>query len=199
MDPAVIGEILVRGLPQDAEDRLRLALRRHVGERLTEERFTEIRNVAADAGEGVRIQINPDRRKNRLVSVVIFDPESAPKRIAVAAEDQRLLLRCHMKPRAEQPATVQVEVIIGRNGAVLAARAVDGPEHLAEAAIATASRWLYRPRLLNGIPVEVQTTVEVRFVRSKNSRKAKPAIRSAKPLQALSASHSVPGTVSPGS
>ncbi len=61
--------------------------------------------------------------------------------------------------------TVELEAIISKEGNMLSvhprSKAVDrGPIDAATKAVQT---WQYRPRLLNGNPVEVVTTVTVRF------------------------------------
>jgi protein TonB len=40
---------------------------------------------------------------------------------------------------------------------------VSGPPVLQQAAIDAVKQWRYRPYLLNGEPVEVETTIEVEF------------------------------------
>ena len=59
--------------------------------------------------------------------------------------------------------TVTMEGIIGKNGAILALKALTGPKALQGAAIQAVQQWRYRPYLLNGQPVEVATTFNVVF------------------------------------
>jgi len=64
---------------------------------------------------------------------------------------------------------VTLHVIIGKDGAVSQVEAISGhPGHplLVKAAIDAVRQWKYRPTLLNGEPVEVDTTIEVRFTLS---------------------------------
>jgi TonB family protein len=58
---------------------------------------------------------------------------------------------------------VTLSVVISREGAVQEIRVVSGPSLLAQAAIDAVRQWTYRPTLLNGEPVEVETTVNVNF------------------------------------
>jgi len=60
--------------------------------------------------------------------------------------------------------TVVLHAIIGRDGHMHTLRVVSTPDvDLAVAALAAVRTWIYRPYLLNGEPVEVDTTVIVNF------------------------------------
>jgi protein TonB len=59
--------------------------------------------------------------------------------------------------------TVQLQATISREGTIENLRAVSGPPLLQQAAIDAVKQWRYRPYLLNGEPVEVETTVNVEF------------------------------------
>jgi protein TonB len=54
-------------------------------------------------------------------------------------------------------------VVIAKDGTVANIEVAAGPPLLAQAAIDAVRQWVYRPTLLNGVPVEVATTVEVNF------------------------------------
>ncbi|MGA2569083.1 MAG: TonB family protein [Terracidiphilus sp.] len=59
--------------------------------------------------------------------------------------------------------TVVLEATISRNGTIENLRVLSGPPMLQQAARDAVSQWRYRPYLLNGQPVEVETTVSVEF------------------------------------
>lgn len=59
--------------------------------------------------------------------------------------------------------TVILQASISKTGTIENLRVVSGPELLRRAAIDAVSQWRYRPYLLNGDPVEVETTVNVQF------------------------------------
>lgn len=59
--------------------------------------------------------------------------------------------------------TVVLQATISKSGTIENLRVVSGPEMLRRAAINSVSQWRYRPYLLNGQPVEVETTVNVQF------------------------------------
>jgi protein TonB len=59
--------------------------------------------------------------------------------------------------------TVVLQATISKNGAIENLRVLSGPPMLLQAAIDAVKTWRYRPYLLNGQPVEVETTVNVIF------------------------------------
>lgn len=58
---------------------------------------------------------------------------------------------------------VRLEALVGPEGEVKALRVVNGHPLLTQAALEAVRQWTYQPTLLNGKPVEVQTTVDVNF------------------------------------
>jgi TonB family protein len=59
--------------------------------------------------------------------------------------------------------TVRLHIIIGKDGKVLQAEVVSGHPVLAQAALEAVRMREYKPVLLNGVPVEVDTTVDAVF------------------------------------
>lgn len=62
-----------------------------------------------------------------------------------------------------QSGTVVLAATISKDGAISNLRVVSGPAVLQQSAIDAVSQWRYRPYLLNGQPVEVETTINVIF------------------------------------
>jgi len=58
---------------------------------------------------------------------------------------------------------VELQATISRSGTIENLRAASGPAPLLGAAIDAVKQWRYRPYLLNGDPVEVETTIDVDF------------------------------------
>ncbi len=57
--------------------------------------------------------------------------------------------------------------VIGNDGTISRSlNVLDGPPELADAATDAVRQWVYRPTMLNGSPVQVQTTIDVNFVLS---------------------------------
>jgi protein TonB len=59
--------------------------------------------------------------------------------------------------------TVSLAATIAKDGTIANLRVVSGPPVLQQAALDAVSQWRYRPYLLNGQPVDVETTVNVIF------------------------------------
>lgn len=57
--------------------------------------------------------------------------------------------------------TVVTRVIIGKDGHIKSAEAVSGPDLLRPAYVDAVKQWIYKPYLLNGEPVEVETTITI--------------------------------------
>lgn len=64
---------------------------------------------------------------------------------------------------AHQQGTVVLHAIIGRDGTIQQLQAVSGPPLLVRAALEAVQQWRYRPYILNGQPVEVETQITVNF------------------------------------
>jgi TonB family protein len=58
---------------------------------------------------------------------------------------------------------VVLHVIISENGAVEKLQVISGPEQLRTSAIDAVRQWMFEPYLLNGSPVEVETTTTVNY------------------------------------
>lgn len=65
--------------------------------------------------------------------------------------------------RAHVSGTVVLHVIIARDGTVETVDIISGPKELVGAAVDAVKQWRYEPTLLNGRPVEVETTIQVGF------------------------------------
>lgn len=98
------------------------------------------------------------------------DAVLAPRRINVTAGVSAGMLEYSVVPAYPEAAhiahisgTVVLQAIIGKDGKIRDLKAIAGPEALQGAAIQAVQQWRYRPYLLNGQPVEVQTTINVIF------------------------------------
>jgi protein TonB len=59
--------------------------------------------------------------------------------------------------------TVSLAATISRTGTIANLHVVSGPTLLQSAAVGAVSSWRYRPYMLNGQPVDVETTINVVF------------------------------------
>jgi periplasmic protein TonB len=96
------------------------------------------------AAEGALVRVGGNVQQANLVSQVkpVYPPEAKQDRVQ---------------------GTVQLDVIIDREGHVENISVLAGPEPLIQPAVEAVKQWTYRPTLLNGEPVRVETTVSVNF------------------------------------
>lgn len=95
---------------------------------------------------------------------------AAPTQLRVGGNRQAEKLIHRLRPAypAEAKAariqgTVRMAVIVGKDGRVRDIRVVNGHPLLAPAAVDAVRQWQYSSTLLNGVPVEISTVVDVNF------------------------------------
>lgn len=94
----------------------------------------------------------------------------APQKLRVSSGVAAGMIVQQVKPQyptiavqARIQGTVVLQAVIGKDGRVENLRLISGHPMLAPAAIEAVKQWRYRPYLLNGEPVEVDTTINVNF------------------------------------
>jgi len=94
----------------------------------------------------------------------------APKKINISGGVAQGMLLNKTQPTyppiakaARVSGTVVLQAIISKTGTIENLRVVTGPAMLQQSAMDAVKTWRYRPYLLNGDPVEVETTVNVVF------------------------------------
>lgn len=93
-----------------------------------------------------------------------------PQRIRVGGNVQEGLLIHKVTPEyptiartARIQGVVRLSAVIGKDGRVRSLHVISGHPLLVRAALTAVAQWTYKPTLLNGVPVEVETEVDVRF------------------------------------
>ena len=93
-----------------------------------------------------------------------------PKKIAISSGVATGLLVSEVKPiyppiakAARQSGTVVLHALISKTGTIEDLKVVSGNAMLQSAALDAVRQWRYRPYMLNGDPVEVDTTINVVF------------------------------------
>jgi protein TonB len=59
---------------------------------------------------------------------------------------------------------VRLRAIIARDGSIQNLAVVSGPAMLNQAALDAVHQWRYKPTILGGEPVEIETTITVNFI-----------------------------------
>lgn len=118
---------------------------------------------------GVLPPIGPEDQRRWFPNVTLPPPQPRP-RPRVSEGVQQALLVHRVQPgypilarRARLEGTVYLRAIIARDGTVHSLELISGHPILAQAAKEAVLQWRYRPTLLNGEPVEVETHITVVF------------------------------------
>jgi TonB family protein len=137
--------------------------------------------IVVKAGEPARLELRLKVGEVRETMTVAGEAAGAtgastgsrtPRRIAVGGNVQQAMLQNMARPAYPEDCkadhvqgTVLLRAVIGREGDVIGLeqinQLVDG--RLAEAAMLAVKQWKYKPTLLNGEPVQVQTEITVNF------------------------------------
>jgi periplasmic protein TonB len=106
--------------------------------------------------------------------VLAKTPAPTPKRVRVPARVAEANLVYDVAPKyppeaghARIEGTVVLLAVIGKDGTVEDVRVESGLPVLAQAAIEAVKQWRYRPYLLNGEPVEVNSQITINFTLSR--------------------------------
>ncbi len=112
---------------------------------------------------------------NMLRSAVANPTHRVTGPVARPSHIQESLLIRQIKPtyppiakqtRVQGPVTLQA--VISRDGSIQRLRVISGHPLLTGAALDAVQQWRYRPYLLNGEPVEVETQITVNFILNGN-------------------------------
>jgi protein TonB len=97
-------------------------------------------------------------------------PPSTPERIDIGGDVQAALILQQVQPvypplarKARIQGRVKLHAVIGTDGKIKNVSVLSGPPLLVEAAVHAVMQWIYRPTILDGKPVEVNTDILVRF------------------------------------
>ncbi len=184
--PQPISKIFIRGCSEDAQTELRSRIPIHAGGMLSDELLQRTLQAAKEFNARMEILVSQGLRREDFaklppeiqrkvkppacddgVNVTLYDPASLPQRIRVEGSTQESKLIENIAPadprRSGEAGVVTLSLVVGKDGTVVSVNPVTGPELLIDPAVDAVRQWKYQPTLLNGLPVEVLTTVEVSF------------------------------------
>jgi TonB family protein len=102
------------------------------------------------------------------VTVTFDSPDGAPKPEGAIQQAVLISRKDPIYPREAKEAgivgAVALRAKIGKDGRVVSAQALSGPDVLRQAAIEAVEQWRYKPTMLNGEPVDTETTITLNFV-----------------------------------
>lgn len=184
--PQPISRIVFR-CSEQTKTELVAKMQLHEGSMLTNELLQQARDTAKAYNELLAVLVKqslrqeeylksaPEMRRTFLapaidqgVNVVIWDRAIPPQRIRKDGTEHNSRLIEKPMPtyggdEASTPAVVKLAIVIGKDGSILETDPLAGPDSLISPAVDAVKRWKYQPTLLNGRPVEVETTVAVPF------------------------------------
>lgn len=107
---------------------------------------------------------------NRTSAATAPKPSEIPKRLIVSQGVSLGMLQSQVEPvypmiakRARVQGTVTLRAVISAQGTIESLQVIDGHAMLVTAAMDAVKQWRYKPYMLSGQPVEVETTVFVNF------------------------------------
>jgi TonB family protein len=119
---------------------------------------------SATAANGAEVRKEIPKEVQRASTVEPAEIIEVPAAEAEASLLQRVEPEYPAEARQRQmQGAVVLEVRIGRDGTVQDVNLVSGQQALADAAIAAVKQWRFKPRILQGQPVEMQTRVTLNF------------------------------------
>lgn len=96
--------------------------------------------------------------------------QTPPSKIRIGGDVQSAMIISKQPPvypemakAARVQGAVHLAVLIGKDGTVQEVHSLGGPALLIQSAMDAVKNWVYRPTLLNGEPVMVETNVDVNF------------------------------------
>jgi len=97
-------------------------------------------------------------------------PPTAPRRLLISRYDPGMLIHQvtpvypHTALITRTEGAVVLRAIVGKDGTVKDLRVVSGNPFLTAAALDAVRQWQFKPYILNGAPIEIETQVTVNFV-----------------------------------
>ena len=126
----------------------------------------DVGGIASASGQGQSAPAGA----NRSPGVTFYSATVPANRVRVSEGVSQAMVVCKVQPNypadaggAHIQGRVLLSVLIGKDGSVENVRLVSGHPLLAPAAIDAVKQWKYRPYLLNGSPVEVDTQATINF------------------------------------
>jgi len=158
-------------VPPEIKQKLESRIALHLGDRITQTALNELMATLSEVDEHLRAGVFPNKEKTgSAIKIWLDNGSEAPKRIKVGGNVQAANIMQKVNPvyppeaKAERiQGLVRFTVIVGKDGTVQNITLESGDPVLAQAAREAVQKWVYKPTLLNGDPVEVVTQVDVNF------------------------------------
>jgi TonB family protein len=137
---------------------------------------TIIPGIEVAPSRSVLVYVNMSQRPEAMSSGASGEREHRPQRIKVSRKFEAKKLVYGPSPQypplakmAGIQGTVKLDAIIAADGTIKDLRVESGHPLLVKAALDSVKDWRYKPTLLNGDPIEVETTIAINFTLAKES------------------------------
>lgn len=172
---STLDSIGFQGVSPDMKEKVLKEIGLKEGDTISGESQLRIMQGVHKVDEHLRISFFSSPKGTRIqVLLPAASPASLPSQIRVGGNVQQANLieqpRPVYPPAAKQDriqGQVRMQVVIAKDGTVKSLELESGHPLLVESAMDAVKRWVYRPTLLNGQPVEVLTTVDVNYTLTK--------------------------------
>ena len=172
------------GLTEESRTDLLSRLAVHEGENLTAESLRQLVETVRSFDQHLVVTTRPAEGDGVAVYIILSRPLATPapppvEPVAAPATPVRIRVGGNMaathlvfQPRPVYPpeakqariqGVVSLHAIIAKDGTVQNLSVISGDPLLAASALEAVDRWVYRPTLLNGEPVEVETEIDVNY------------------------------------
>jgi TonB family protein len=165
-----ISDIRFNGLSSELQQQVESRLPVHKGDPYTHDTFPSTVAALNSVDHHLNLTVHVDRDGGPVILIVALADPTNPKPLRVGGNVQAQNLITKVTPaypvaakQARIQGKVSLAVLIAKDGTVANIQLIDGDPLLTPSAIEAVWKWVYKPTLLNGEPVEVQTAVDVNY------------------------------------
>jgi TonB family protein len=177
LDGKKVGQIHIIGLPAEASSDLLARLPVHEGDVYSDDLGTKTFSTVRQFDEHLSYGFRNDASGSLVLQIstpgAFIQPPSDPKRLAIGGNVQQAKLISQARPvyppdakSAHVQGKVSMQAVIGADGHVANLTVLSGDSMLVPSAVEAVSQWVYQQTLLNGVPVEVMTQIDVNYTLS---------------------------------
>lgn len=168
-----VSAIDVQGLSEEARTQLLASLPIHTGDTMDNDASTRTLAAIKSFDSHLSMSVTGADGAATIRIMPMTAQPATPSKIRVGGNVQAAMLISQVRPvyppdakAAGIQGTVRLQAVIGPDGHMQDLTVIDPdstPSALATAAMQAVWQWVYKPTLLNGQPVSVQTTIDVNF------------------------------------
>jgi TonB family protein len=170
MQPGTVRSIQVLGLSEQARADLLSRLPLHEGDQWNDESAGKASAMVGEFDQHLTIRPSSITQSASGATEVGLTISAQVQRIRVGGNVQSAMALRKVPPvypadakAAGIQGVVHLAVIIGMDGTMQEVHSLSGPPELIQASMDAVKQWVYKPTLLNGNPVQVETTIDINY------------------------------------